>query len=444
MIQAENEFGSYVAQRKDIPLEEHKKYLGAIKAFLADADFNVPFFTSDAAELFKGGVVDGALPTANGEHDIDNLKKAVNAYHGGTGPYMVGEYYPGWLDHWGEPFQKIATGEVTKQVAKYLKAAVSFNFYMVHGGTNFGFASGANYNREHDIQPDITSYDYDAPINEAGWPTAKYDSLRKLFSQYVPYQIPAVPTPPAVIKIEHVRLSKAVNLFALAEKMTPVINDFPQTFENLDQGSGYILYRKNCKEAIKGKLTIKGLRDYAVVYLNKKQIAVLDRNSNLYSCDVVIPADATIDILVENMGRINYGEAIVQNQKGIISPVIINNIPLTGNWLMYKFPMDHSPDLSAYASQLVQKNPVLYNGTFNLTTTGDSFLDMREWGKGIVFVNGHHLGRYWHIGPQQTLYLPGCWLNKGENTICIFEQLNEKIQTEINAIETPILDSLQN
>lgn len=139
MIQAENEFGSYVVQRKDISLNDHKKYSEAIKQQLIDAGFNVPFFTSDASSLFYGGAIEDVLPTANGEGDIDNLKKAVNEYHHGLGPYMVAEYYPGWLDHWGEAFQEIDTKDVLSQIEKYLKAGISFNFYMVHGGTNFGF-----------------------------------------------------------------------------------------------------------------------------------------------------------------------------------------------------------------------------------------------------------------------------------------------------------------
>ncbi|MEO7314646.1 MAG: beta-galactosidase family protein, partial [Ginsengibacter sp.] len=224
MVQVENEFGSYVAQRKDIPLEEHKKYSAAIEQELLDAGFNVPFFTSDGTWLFQGGTIKGALPTGNGENNIDNLKKVVNEYHNGEGPYMVAEFYPGWLDHWAEPFQKVSTEIVVKQTEKYLKAGVSFNYYMVHGGTNFAFTSGANYDKKHDIQPDITSYDYDAPISEAGWATPKFLALRKLFQQNVSYEIPPIPAPIPVIEISSIKLNKAVDLFALKEKMKPVVS----------------------------------------------------------------------------------------------------------------------------------------------------------------------------------------------------------------------------
>ena len=271
MVQVENEFGSYVAQRKDISLEDHKAYSAAIKQQLIDAGFDVPLFTSDGAWLFNGGTIAGALPTANGEDNIDNLKKVVNEYHNGEGPYMVAEFYPGWLDHWAEPFQKVSAESVVTQTEKYLKAGVSFNYYMVHGGTNFAFTSGANYDKKHDIQPDITSYDYDAPISEAGWATPKYKALRELFMRNVSYKIPPIPASIPVIEIPSIRLNKAVDLFAIKAKMQPVISDTPQTFEDLNQGYGYVLYSKHFTQPINGKLEIKGLRDYALVYVNGKK-----------------------------------------------------------------------------------------------------------------------------------------------------------------------------
>ncbi len=443
MVQVENEFGSYVAQRKDIPLEEHKKYSAAIKQELLDAGFDVPLFTSDGSWLFKGGTIAGALPTANGEDNIDNLKKVVDEFHEGKGPYMVAEFYPGWLDHWAEPFQKVSTENVVKQTEKYLKAGVSFNYYMVHGGTNFAFTSGANYDKEHDIQPDITSYDYDAPISEAGWSTPKYNALRELFLQNVSYKIPPVPAPIPVIDIPSIKLNKTVDLFALKEKMKPVVSDTPQTFEDLNQGYGYVLYSRHFTQPVNGKLEIKGLRDYALVYVNGEKVAELNRNTNTYSCDIDIPFNATLDIFVENMGRINYGAEIVHNLKGIISPVTIDGNIITGNWNMYQFPMDHEPDLHHNGNAYTKNHPVIYEGSFTLEKMGDTFLDMAKWGKGIVFVNGHNLGRYWNVGPQQTLYVPGCWLKKGKNKITVFEELNTQQQNEIHGVKTPVLNELK-
>ena len=443
MVQAENEFGSYVAQRKDISLADHKAYSATIKQQLVNAGFDVPLFTSDGSSLFNGGTISGALPTANGEDNIENLKKIVNEYHNGMGPYMVAEFYPGWLDHWAEPFEKVDTKVVLEQTEKYLKAGVSFNFYMVHGGTNFGFTSGANYDKKHDIQPSITSYDYDAPISEAGWATPKYKALRELFKQNVSYPIPPIPEPITLIEIPLIKLNKAVDFFALKEKMVPITNSKLQTFEDLNQGHGYILYSKHFTQPAKGKLEINGLRDYALIYVNGEKVGELNRYYNNYSCEIDIPFNASLDILVENMGRINYGADIIHNLKGIISPVIINNNEVTGNWKMYQFPMDNEPDLKLYTNKYDNNHPVIYNGSFNLLKTGDTFLDMRKFGKGIVFVNGHNVGRYWSIGPQQTLYLPGCWLKKGINTISIFELQNVKEQKEISGIKTPVLDDLK-
>ncbi len=442
MVQAENEFGSYVAQRKDISLAEHKKYSLAIRNQLLNAGVEVPLFTSDGSWLFEGGTIAGALPTANGEDSVEYLHKVVNEYNGGKGPYMVAEFYPGWLDHWNEEFVEVSTASVVKQMKKYLDAGVSFNFYMVHGGTNFGFSSGANYDKNHAIQPDITSYDYDAPISEAGWATPKYKAIRDELMKYSVNTIPAIPEAKPVISIPSITLSKTVDLAELKTMTKPILNNTPLTFEELNQGCGYVLYSRKFDRPEAGKLEIKGLRDFATLYINGAKAGELNRYNNNYSVTIDIPAGATLEILVENMGRINYGSEIVNNLKGIISPVLINGIEITGNWNMYKFPFDTMPGLTPFASQYSKGHPMLYQGTFILNETGDTFLDMRTWGKGIVFINGHNLGRYWSVGPQQTLYLPGVWLNKGENGLVIFEQLNDIQQTRISSLAMPILKEI--
>lgn len=442
MVQAENEFGSYVSQRPDIPLETHKKYSAAIRQQLIDAGFNIPMFTSDGSWLFKGGAIEGALPTANGEDNVENLKKVVNEYHGGKGPYMVAEFYPGWLDHWAEPFQKVSTSSVVKQTEKYLKNGVSFNYYMVHGGTNFGFTSGANYNTEKNIQPDLTSYDYDAPISEAGWATPKYNAIRELMMKNVDYQVPAVPQQIPVIEIPNIKFGKTVNLFDLTSKMEPVENDTPMTFEDLNQGHGYVLYRRHFNQPIKGELKIKGIRDYAIVYVNGKKVGELNRVFEKDSMNIDVPFNSTLDILVENLGRINYGSKITENLKGITTPVMINGIEITGNWEMFKLPMSEVPNLEQYTSSYTAGQPVIYEAEFKVKNTGDTFLDMEQWGKGIVFVNGFNIGRYWKVGPQHTLYVPGCLLKKGKNKIVIFEQQNDKNQSTVSGVKVPVLDKL--
>ena len=453
MVQCENEFGSYVSQRQDIPLEEHRAYNAKIKQQLADVGFDVPLFTSDGSWLFDGGSTPGALPTANGESNIENLKKVVNEYHGGQGPYMVAEFYPGWLSHWAEPFPQVSASEIARQTEDYLKNDVSFNFYMVHGGTNFAFTSGANYDKKRDIQPDLTSYDYDAPISEAGWVTPKYDSIRNVIKRYVQYDIPEAPAQIPLIEIPSIKLDKVADVISYAERLDAVSNVSPLTFEQLNQGYGYVLYSRRFNQPISGTLEIPGLRDYAVVYIDGEQVGVLNRNTQTYEMEIEVPFNATLQILVENMGRINYGSEIVHNTKGIISPVKIAGQEIMGNWEMYRLPMSEMPDL-AQMGRAVCKNgttqatrlkgcPVLYEGTFTLDETGDTFIDMEAWGKGIIFVNGHNIGRYWQVGPQQTLYIPGVWLNKGENKIVIFEQLNDTPQSEVRTVKTPVLTNLK-
>ena len=453
MVQCENEFGSYVSQRKDIPLEEHRAYNAKIKQQLADAGFNVPLFTSDGSWLFEGGSTPGALPTANGENNIENLKKVVNEYHDGKGPYMVAEFYPGWLSHWAEPFPQISASRIAKQTEEYIKNNVSFNFYMVHGGTNFAFTAGANYDKRRDIQPDLTSYDYDAPISEAGWVTAKYDSIRNVMKKYVK-NIPDAPTAIPVIEIPSIKLDKVADVLGYTSRIKPTSNEEPLTFEQMNQGYGYVLYSRHFNQPISGTLAIPGLRDYAVIYIDGEKVGELNRNTQTYEMEIEVPFNATLQILVENMGRINYGSEIVHNTKGIISPITIAGQPISGNWEMYQLPMSEVPDFTKLGNNNVFKNgssqanrlkdcPVLYEGTFTLDETGDTFIDMEAWGKGIIFINGHNIGRYWKVGPQQTLYIPGVWLKKGENKIVIFEQLNETPMTEVKTVKTPILMNLK-
>lgn len=455
MVQAENEFGSYVAQRKDIPLEEHRRYNAKIKQQLADAGFDVPLFTSDGSWLFEGGATPGALPTANGEGNVENLKKVVNEYHGGQGPYMVAEFYPGWLDHWAEPFPLVSATRIARQTEKYLQNDVSFNFYMVHGGTNFGFTSGANYDKKHDIQPDMTSYDYDAPISEAGWVTPKFDSIKNVIQRYVKYELPAAPEAYPLIEIPSIRLTKVADVLEVLKKQEKTEAVSPLTFEQLKQGYGYVLYSRRFNQPLSGKLEIPGLRDYAVVYVDGEKVGELNRYYKNCSIDVDIPFNATLDILVENMGRINYGEEIVRNTKGIISAVKIADNEITDSWEMYKLPLSQMPELERFGKEDVYTNttetarelkgkPLFYEASFDLDEVGDTFIDMEEWGKGLIFVNGKNIGRYWGVGPQHTLYIPGVWLQKGNNRLVIFEQLNNDWKTEVRTVKTPVLTKLKN
>ncbi|GHU99228.1 beta-galactosidase [Bacteroidia bacterium] len=452
MVQVENEFGSYVAQRTDVPQERHRTYNAKIKRQLVEAGFDVAMFTSDGSWLFEGGSTPGALPTANGEDNVENLKAVVDKWHDGSGPYMVAEFYPGWLMHWAEPFPSVDASQVARKTEEYLRAGVSFNFFMAHGGTNFGFTSGANYDERHGIQPDLTSYDYDAPITEAGWTTPKFDSIRNVIQRYTESRIPRVPDPIAVIELPPIDLSRVADLLAVARRQQGQSAAQPMTFEQLGQGYGYVLYGCKFRHPAKGTLSVEGLRDYATVYVGDAPAGELNRYYNRYALDVDIPFDSSLELLVENMGRINYGAQITQNNKGIVSPVKLGESVVEG-WTMYRMPMDTQPDFAvispadirpvAQAGDLAGR-PLLYEGTFTLSEVGDTFFDMSSWGKGVVFVNGHNLGRYWSVGPQQTLYMPGVWLRRGENRIVVFEQTLPEVRTQIVSTKTPELRKLKN
>jgi beta-galactosidase len=254
--------------------------------------------------------------------------------------------------------------------------------------------------------------------------------------------LPSVPSPLPVISIPAIQLNKSVDLATIKEKIIPVTSATPLSFEDLNQGNGYVLYSKKFVQPISGTLTIKGLRDFATVYVNGERVGVLNRNTKTYSMPIDIPFNAVLEILVENMGRINYGSEIINNLKGIISPVLIDSTEITGGWNMYRLPFNEKPSLVNISSKNTKGRPTLFQGIFQLQKTGDTFLDMSAWGKGIVFVNGHNLGRYWSVGPQQTLYLPGVWLKKGLNEIIVFEQLNDQATHTIEGLVKPILEKL--
>lgn len=438
LIQVENEYGSYGADHV---------YTSKIGEMERTAGFDVPQFTADGGgNMMAGGHVSGALPGLNGGSGPDIMKQ-IGKYRP-TGSWLVPEFYPGWLDHWGEPHAQTGIRGLVRETEWKLTNNVSFCYYMVYGGTSFGFMNGANYGDAFEPQP--TSYDYDAPIDEAGRPTKKFYALRDVLAKYLApgETLPDVPATTPVIAIPNIQLTESAALFDNLGQ--PVRSEQPLSFEDLDQGYGYVLYRTRVIGPTNALLKIKQLRDYATVYVDGQRVAVLDRrylqDSTLLN---LTNASATLDILVENGGRINYGHKLTDNRKGITESVSLGDTELTG-WEMYKFPFDSTnaissldfhPDAGAATPGGGNTAPVVYRGFFDLSETGNTFLDLRAWGKGIVFVNGHNLGRYWFIGPQQTLYCPGCWLQKGRNEIVVFEQLKSGVHP-LAGLTTPILDQL--
>lgn len=433
MVQVENEYGSY---------NNDKEFMGKTRDMMASAGFDVPFFTADGPYQCKAGYLPGVLPAINGEEIPKSLRDTVNKYNGGRGPYFIPEFYPGWLDSWGEKHSVVPVQSFLGKYDTLLAEGASVSFYMFHGGTTFGFMNGANYNKEHPILPQPSTYDYDAPLDEAGRPTPKYMAIREVIAKHLGSgaKIPDLPPVNKIIAVPAFRLNEVTNLYALLGK--PTISDTLLSMEDLNQGYGYILYRTVVKKPTKGLLKINGLRDYALIFVNKVRVAILDRRLGQDSIEVsVADPNSTLDIFVENLGRINYGKRMTDNRKGIAGSVMLVGEELR-SWSIYSLPFDRS-DHREFAGKVLDGIPVLRKGSFTLSETGDTFLDMRPWGKGCVWINGHNLGRYWYIGAQQTLYVPAPWLRKGKNAIVVFEQLNSG-QDAIEGLVTPIIDQLRN
>ncbi|NOT51311.1 MAG: beta-galactosidase [Chitinophagaceae bacterium] len=415
MLQIENEYGSF---------GNDKQYLEELRKLWIKNGINIPFFTADGPTAFmlEAGNIDGTaigLDSGSSEADFEQAKK-----RNPNVPSFSSETYPGWLTHWGETFARPDTNNLKKEVEFLLKSKRSFNLYVIHGGTNFGFTAGANAFSPTQYQPDITSYDYDAPINEQGRPTAKYFMLRNLISQYVSYALPDLPQPIPAIGIPSFNMEATNSIwYNLPE---PIFSPQPKPMEAFDQNQGLILYRTNLTGHKEGKLTITEPHDYALVFLNGKFIDTIKRDGGNWTIDLPKSnaniADPVLEILVEGMGHINFAQYMI-DRKGITDRVTLNGMTLM-NWKIFSLPMD--PAYVQKASHSSKGNRVgqqgtFFRGEFDLDTAGDTYFDMSNYAKGNLYVNGHNLGRYWNIGPQQRLYCPASWLKKGKNEVIVFD-----------------------
>ncbi|HWY31234.1 MAG TPA: beta-galactosidase, partial [Candidatus Acidoferrum sp.] len=318
----------------------------------------------------------------------------------------------------------------------------SFSIYMVHGGTTFGLWSGA----DQPFKPDTSSYDYDAPISEAGWPTEKFYETRQLLAEYLQPDETLFPVPAtnAVTTFAPVTVTECAPLFA---NLPPAIHDTrPRTIEEYDQGYGCILYRTTIPPGPATTLRAKSVDDFGYVFLNGQTMGIMDRRSNLYR--VALPArpkPETLDILVEAMGRVNFGPGIA-DCKGLSSPVTWSedgNAVQPTNWEIFTLPLNARmlAGMHYAADKGTNAGPALWRATVNIKDPGDAFLDLRSWGKGVVWVNGHCLSRFWNIGPTQTAYIPGCWLRAGKNEILIFDLLGPE-DPVVAGLERPILNEI--
>jgi beta-galactosidase len=412
MIQVENEYGSY---------SNDHDYMMKIRDLWKAGGIEVPTFTGDgpSTKMLEGGTLPGsAVGLDSGTSDADfNLAAKINP---GV-PVFSSETYPGWLTHWGEEWAKPDTSELLKEVRYLMDNKKSFNLYVIHGGTNFGFTAGANSGGKG-YEPDVTSYDYDAPINEQGMATPKYLALRHLIGSYLPkkQKLPPIPAPISCVDIPAFTVDRFTTIWENLPE--PVSSEKPGTFESYGQDYGFILYRTAIKDYKKGTLTVTDIHDYATVFLNGEYVGSLDRRAGINSielpdCKVQNPQ---LEILVEGMGRINYGQNII-DRKGITEKVTLAGSTLL-NWKVYNLPMDSKFIYHLRSSGKVLNKPgIFFRGTISFASTADTYIDMSSYRMGIVWVNGHNLGRYWDIGPQKRLYCPASYFKLGLNEVIIFD-----------------------
>jgi beta-galactosidase GanA len=417
MLQIENEYGSY---------SNDKNYLLKLKEIWASLGIDIPTFTGDgpSTKMLEAGTLPGSavgLDSGSSQQDFD-LAAKINP---GV-PVFSSETYPGWLTHWGEKWAKPDTSELLKEVKFLMDNKKSFNFYVIHGGTNFEYTAGANSGGKG-YEPDITSYDYDAPINEQGQPTSKYMSLRKLISSYLPKGKTLPPIPDSVPAIVITPMSMQPFSSVWDNLPQPVSSVQPKTFEAYGQYHGFILYKTELTGNKSGKLIVTDIHDYATVFLNGNYIGKLDRREGINSIDIPSSNEEVpvLEILVEAMGHINFGKNII-DRKGITDSVTLSGTKLV-NWQAYNLPMDKKYIWDLRSSGKSLKKPgVFFKGNFVLSRGegnlfSDTYIDVSNYTKGIVWVNGHNLGRYWNIGPQKRLFCPSPWLREGMNEIMIFD-----------------------
>lgn len=428
MVQVENEYGSFGTDAA---------YKDAIRRSVEAARFTVPRYTSDGPgkAMLEGGAFPDLLPVVNfeaGPHP-EGAFQALDAFRKGI-PRMCGEYWTGWFDHYGEEHHRTDPREGAAGIAWMLRNGVSFNLYMFHGGTSFGFMNGANMGRRY--APDTTSYDYDGMLDEAGRPTAKFFAYREVIRAALgPGEtLPDLPAPRPTIEVPPFAFTESAPLDALLK--APIPGADPAPMEALGQAYGYVLYRHPVAQARRDVLEAAGVRDYALVYQGSRSFGTLDRRLGQRALDVDLRAGEDLSFLVENSGRINFDRAMLDERKGLEGPVRLGDDELKG-WNQFPLPLEDLAPLAFKPGWAPA--PAFHRGAFTLREPGDTFLDTRGWGKGQVFVNGHNLGRLWRIGPARTLFCPASFLRAGANEVIVLELEDHGART-LRGLADPVYD----
>lgn len=432
MVQVENEYGSY---------GEDKAYMSAMRDIVRGAwGKDVVLFQCDWSSNFWKNGLDDLLWTMNfgTGANIDQQFARLKEMRPET-PLMCSEFWSGWFDKWGANHETRPAKDMVDGMDEMLSKDISFSLYMTHGGTSFGHWAGAN---SPGFAPDVTSYDYDAPINEYGGTTEKFFQLRKMMQKHSKEPLPAIPAPPAMmINIPPFELTERADILLGADSL--VMESPLQTMEDMNCGWGTILYVATLPEiSSESVLTLNDCHDFAQVFVDTAYVGKIDRVRNEKSLRLpAVKAGQELKILVEAMGRINFGRAI-KDYKGITESVTLTSEQqgheLTWNlkrWNILTIPDDYETAIRALTtakrdsvSTMMFKGSGYYRGYFRLRRVGDTFLNMEAFGKGQVYVNGHPVGRFWSIGPQQTLYVPGCWLKKGRNEVVVLDVVGPSLK----------------
>lgn len=429
MMQVENEYGSYGSD---------KDYLNDLVEMMKENGVDVPLVTSDGSwfdMLENGTIKEKALPTVNFGSKTNEHFDILEIFSKKNIPLMVMEFWNGWFNAWGDDSYKETDKTAQAEELREILDRGHVNFYMFHGGTNFGFNNGSNYYER--LSPDITSYDYDAPLSEWGDVTEKYKLFREVIKEKTRTELPELTQPVEKKAYGKVERKKHTSLFGNLDNISaPLESSYTQSMEDLDQHTGYILYRNDLgKKRPINSMRLIGAGDRAKVYVNEEHLftqydSELGREESFELTDET----NTLDILVENMGRVNYGPKLSQQRKGIDQGVFVNASFRSG-WTHYSLPLDNLERLD-YDKPVRESEPSFSQFTFTVDECQDTFVDTAGWGKGCVFINGFNLGRFWEIGPQYLLYLPGPLLVEGENELVIFET-EGKAQNHINLTDKP-------
>jgi beta-galactosidase len=412
-IQVENEYGSY---------GNDKTYLRHLADGLKRRGVDCLLFTSDGPSdsMLIGGTLPDLFKVVNFGSNPETAFRKLRE-HQPQGPVMCGEFWNGWFDHWGAPHHKRDPQDAAQALDALLAAGGSVSFYMFHGGTNFGFLAGANH-RGAGFQPDVTSYDYGAPLDESGEPTAKFFAFRDVIRKYTP--VPDVPLPPPAARRAYgaVELKETAPLLDNLERLSkPVDSPFPLTMEALGQNFGFLHYRTTVQgPREKRPLELQEMHDRALVFVNGEYKGVIDRDMKESPIQLEFgPGPHQLDILVEQMARVNYGP-LLHDRKGIRDGVRLGNQYLFG-WTLFPLPLENLRKLK-FSPASGTAGPVFYRGLFKVDEPADTFLALPGWTKGVVWLNGFNLGRYWEEkGPQHTLFVPAPLLRKGRNELIVLE-----------------------